>query len=57
MNSTLQTSFLHILQGQQSAAQVLIFVLNSFRKIPFPQNFFLSLVDGPIIWEHRKKTF
>ena len=35
MNPTLQTQFLHILQGQRSAAQVFIFVLNSLRKAEF----------------------
>ena len=32
MNPTLQTYFLHNLQGQWSAIQVLIFVLSSFRE-------------------------
>ena len=35
MNPTLPTYFLHILQGQRSAAQLLIFVLNSLREAEF----------------------
>ena len=35
MNLTLVTYFLHILQGQWSNAQVLIFVLNSLREADF----------------------
>ena len=35
MNPTLPTYFLHILQGQPSNAQVLIFVLNSLREAEF----------------------
>ena len=35
MNPTLPTYFLHILQGQRSNAQVLIFVFNSLRKAEF----------------------
>ena len=35
MNPTLPTYFLHILQGQRSNAQVLIFVLNSLREAEF----------------------
>ena len=35
MDPTLQTYFLHILQGQRLNAQVLIFVLNSLREAEF----------------------
>ena len=35
MNPTLPTYFLHILKEQRSAAQVLIFVLNSLREAEF----------------------
>ena len=35
MNPTLTTYFLQILKGQQSNAQVLIFVLNSLREAEF----------------------
>ena len=35
MNPTLPTCFLHILQGQRSNAQLLIFVLNSLREAEF----------------------
>ena len=35
MNLTFVTYFLHILQGQRSNAQVLIFVLNSLREADF----------------------
>ena len=37
MNPALSTCFLHILQGQWSAVQVLIFVLSSFKR---PRSFF-----------------
>ena len=43
MNPTLPTYFLHILQGQQSDAQVLVFVLNFLREAEF----FVSLVEDP----------
>ena len=51
MNPTLPTNFLHTLQGQQEAAQVLIFVLNSLRE----ENFLLSLIEDSTIWEQGKK--
>ena len=35
MNPTLETYFLHILQGQRSNAKALIFVLNSLREAEF----------------------
>ena len=35
MNPTLETYFLHILQGQWSNAKALIFVLNSLREAEF----------------------
>ena len=44
MNPTLTTYFLQILKGQQSNAQVLIFVLNSLRDAEF------------FIWEQGKKN-
>ena len=39
MNPTLPTFFLHILQGQESPAQVLIFVLNCFLDAEFLVDF------------------
>ena len=51
MNPILPTYFLHILQGQRSNAQVLIFVLNSLREA----DFLLSLVEDPTICEQGKK--
>ena len=44
MNPTLPTYFLQILRGQQSNAQVLLFVLNSLREAEF------------FIWEQGKKN-
>ena len=46
MNPTPPTYFLHILQGQWSVVQVLIFVLNSLRDADF---YLLSLVEDPTI--------
>lgn len=43
--------FLHILHGQWSAGQVLIFVLNSLRDDNFP----LRMVEDITIWDQRKK--
>ena len=51
MNPALSTYFLHIRQGQQSNAQALVFVLIPWEK----QNFLLSLVEDPTIWEQGKK--
>ena len=42
MNLTLPTYFLHILQGQGSNDQVLVFVFNSFREAEF----FIEFVRG-----------
>ena len=51
MNPTLSTYLLHILQGQETAVQVLIFVLNSLRDVEF----LLRSVGDPTIWEQGKK--
>ena len=51
MNPTLQKYLLHILEGQLSGVQVLIFALNSLRKAVL----FVKFGRSPTIWERGKK--